>query len=230
MVVVFLAEGFEEVEALAPVDVMRRAGLAVKLAGVTGREVTGSHGICVQTDMDAQEVDATLLEAMVLPGGLPGTHNLEASPAVQRCIDSCVAQGKLVAAICAAPSILAHKGLLAGKNATAFPGFQKDLQEGGALLSESYVVRDGQFLTARGMGVATQFGLALVEALSPRRRPRTSGPPSSGRRKEGKGRPGAGSCWPGGTLCREGRRSPGPSKAACWPCRSTSGPGGCSSI
>ena len=103
MVVVFLAEGFEEVEALAPVDVMRRAGLAVKLAGVTGREVTGSHGICVQTDMDAQEVDASLLEAMVLPGGLPGTHNLEASPAVQRCIDSCVAQGKLVAAICAAP-------------------------------------------------------------------------------------------------------------------------------
>lgn len=121
MVVVFLAEGFEEVEALAPVDVMRRAGLAVKLAGVTGREVTGSHGICVQTDVDAQDVDATLLEAMVLPGGLPGTHNLEASPAVQRCIDSCVAQGKLVAAICAAPSILAHKGLLAGKNATAFP-------------------------------------------------------------------------------------------------------------
>lgn len=165
MVVVFLAEGFEEVEALAPVDVMRRAGLAVKLVGVTGREVTGSHGICVQTDMDAQEVDATLLEAMVLPGGLPGTHNLEASPAVQRCIDSCVAQGKLVASICAAPSILAHKGLLAGKNATAFPSFQKDLQEGGALLSESYVVRDGQFLTARGMGVATQFGLALAEAL-----------------------------------------------------------------
>ena len=165
MVVVFLAEGFEEVEALAPVDVMRRAGLAVKLAGVTGREVTGSHGICVQTDMDAQEVDATLLEAMVLPGGLPGTHNLEASPRVQRSYDSCVAQGKQVAGICAAPSILAHKGLLAGKNATAFPGFQKDLQEGGALLSESYVVRDGQFLTARGMGVATQFGLALVEAL-----------------------------------------------------------------
>ena len=156
MVVVFLAEGFEEVEALAPVDVMRRAGLAVKLAGVTGREVTGSHGICVQTDMDAQEVDATLLEAMVLPGGLPGTHNLEATPAVQRCIDSCVAQGKLVAAICAAPSILAHKGLLAGKNATAFPS---------ALLSESYVGRDGQFRTARVMGVATQFGLAVVEAL-----------------------------------------------------------------
>lgn len=161
MVVVFLAEGFEEVEALAPVDVMRRAGLTVKLAGVTGERVTGSHGICVQTDLAAEEVDVSALEAMVLPG----THNLEASPAVQGCIDSCVEQGKLVAAICAAPSILAHKGLLAGKNATAFPSFQKDLQEGGALLSESYVVRDGQFLTARGMGVATQFGLALAAAL-----------------------------------------------------------------
>lgn len=80
MVVVFLAEGFEEVEALAPVDVMRRAGLAVKLAGVTGREVTGSHGICVQTDMAAQEVDATLLEAMVLPGGLPGTRHKSPCP------------------------------------------------------------------------------------------------------------------------------------------------------
>ncbi len=101
----------------------------------------------------------------MLPGGLPGTHNLEASPAVQACIDGCVKAGKLVSAICAAPSVLAHKGLLKGKNATAFPNFQKDLEEGGACLSESYVVRDGQFLTGRGMGVATQFGLALVEAL-----------------------------------------------------------------
>ena len=121
MVVVFLAEGFEEVEALAPVDVMRRAGLAVKLAGVTGREVTGSHGICVQTDMAAQEVDATLLEAMVLPGALPGTPNLEASPAVQRCIHSRVAQGKLLAPLCAAPSRVAPPALLAGETPTASP-------------------------------------------------------------------------------------------------------------
>lgn len=161
MVVVFLADGFEEVEALAPVDLMRRAGLDVKMAGVTG-----SHGITVKTDMAAEEVDVAALEAMVLPGGLPGTHNLEASPVVQACIDGCVKTGKLVSAICAAPSVLAHKGLLKGKNATAFPNFQKDLEEGGACLSESYVVRDGQFLTGRGMGVATQFGLALVEALA----------------------------------------------------------------
>ena len=165
MVVVFLADGFEEVEALAPVDLMRRAGLDVKMAGVTGREVTGSHGICVKADLAAEDVDVSALEAVVLPGGLPGTHNLEASPAVQACVDGCVEQGKLVSAICAAPSILAHKGLLAGRNATAFPNFQQDLTEGGALLSDSYVVRDGQFLTGRGMGVATQFGLALVAAL-----------------------------------------------------------------
>ena len=86
MVVVFLAEGFEEVEALAPVDIMRRAGLEVKLAGVTGREVTGSHGICVKADLAAEDVDVSALEAVVLPGGLPGTHNLEASPAVQACV------------------------------------------------------------------------------------------------------------------------------------------------
>lgn len=165
MVVVFLADGFEEVEALAPVDLMRRAGLDVKMAGVTGMKVTGSHGIQVAADLAAEDVDLSQVQAMMLPGGLPGTPNLEASPAVQTCIDGCVKEGKLVAAICAAPSILAHKGLLQGKNATAFPNFQKDLTEGGAVLSEAYVCRDGQFLTGRGMGVATQFGLALVEAL-----------------------------------------------------------------
>ena len=165
MVVVFLADGFEEIEALTPVDILRRAGVTVTLAGVTGMEVTGSHGITVKTDLAAEDVGPAQLDAMVLPGGLPGTHNLEASPAVQHCIESCVKEGKLVAAICAAPSILAHKGLLAGKNATAFPSFQKDLTEGGAVLSSAYVVRDGQFLTARGMGVSTQFGLALTAAL-----------------------------------------------------------------
>ena len=165
MVVVFLADGFEEVEALAPVDLMRRAGLEVVLAGVTGMEVTGSHGIKVAADVAANEVDPSQAEAMMLPGGLPGTLNLEKSKTVQACIDACVKEGKLVAAICAAPSILAHKGLLKGKRATAFPSFQKDLDEGGALLSDEYVCRDGQFLTGRGMGVATQFGLALVTAL-----------------------------------------------------------------
>lgn len=165
MVVVLLAEGFEEVEALAPVDVMRRAGLKVAAAGVGGTEIAGSHGIKVLADTAAEELDPAEVDALVLPGGMPGTLNLERSEAVQRLIDYCVEQGKLVAAICAAPSILAHKGLLRGREATAFPNFQKDLEEGGAILSRSYVCRDGKFITGRGMGVAVQFGLKLVEAL-----------------------------------------------------------------
>lgn len=165
MVIVLFAEGFEEVEALAPVDLLRRAGLQVVMAGVGGREITGSHGIRTVMDKTVDEVKPEETDALVLPGGLPGTLHLEASPAVQALIDSCAARGKIVGAICAAPSILAHKGLLKGRSATAFPNFQKDLEEGGALLSEEYVCRDGNFITARGMGVATQFGLKLAEVL-----------------------------------------------------------------
>ena len=99
----------------------------------------------------------------MLPGGMPGTLNLEHSSAVQESIDNCVGKGVLVAAICAAPSILGHKGLLQGKKATAFPKFQQELE--GAVLSADYVCQDGNILTARGMGVSTQFGLKLVELL-----------------------------------------------------------------
>ena len=112
MVYVFLAEGFELVEALAPVDVLRRAGVEVKLAGVTGHEVAASNGVVVKTDVPAEEITWEGVEAVVLPGGLPGTLNLEKSPIVQEAVDKCAAEGKILAAICAAPSILAHKGLL----------------------------------------------------------------------------------------------------------------------
>ena len=166
MVAVFLAEGFELVEAMAPVDVLRRAGVDVKLIGVTGREVPASNGVTVKTDLAPEDLDREGLEAIVLPGGLPGTLNLEKSPAVQDIIDWCVKEGKLICAICAAPSILAHKGLLKGREATAFPNFQKDLTEGGARLSEKYVCRDGRFITGRGMGVSLEFGLKLTEALT----------------------------------------------------------------
>lgn len=166
MIAVLFATGFEEVEAIAPVDVLRRAGCKVVLAGVDGPVVTGSHGVSVQMDCRIDDIlDAKDLEAVVLPGGLPGTTNLEASPQVQALLDACRESGKLIGAICAAPSILAHKGFLKGVEATSFPSFQKDLEEGGARLSEDYVVRDGQFITGRGMGVATDFGLALAEAL-----------------------------------------------------------------
>ena len=165
MVYVFLAEGFELVEALAPVDVLRRAGVEVKLAGVTGREAAASNGVAVKTDVAAEDITRDGLDAIVLPGGLPGTLNLEKSPIVQETIDWCVKEAKLIGAICAAPSILAHKGLLKGREATSFPNFQKDLEEGGAHLSKAYVCQDGRFITGRGMGVSTEFGLKLVEAL-----------------------------------------------------------------
>ena len=164
--IIYLADGTEECEALLCADLLRRAGAEVVLAAVGGRrEIVSSHGVAIRADALAEEVDIAGTDLLVLPGGWPGTKHLEDCPAVQEAVLAFAAAVKPIAAICAAPSILAHKGLLAGKNATAFPSFQKDLQEGGALLSESYVVRDGQFLTARGMGVATQFGLALVEAL-----------------------------------------------------------------
>lgn len=165
MVVILFAEGFEEVEALAPVDILRRAGAEVVMTGVGAREVIGSHGIKAAMDAEISEIDPDNVDALVLPGGLPGTLNLERSQAVQKLLNHCAERHKIVGAICAAPSILAHKGLLKGREATAFPNFQKDLAEGGAELSESYVCRDGNFITARGMGVATQFGLELAAAL-----------------------------------------------------------------
>ncbi len=165
MVVIVFAEGFEEVEALAPADILRRAGLEVVLAGVGSREITGSHKIKVAMDVLVSEVDPEAVDALVLPGGLPGTVNLENCREVQALVDSCAGRGKTVGAICAAPSILAHKGLLNGREATAFPKFQKDLAEGGAKPGQKFVCQDGCFVTGRGMGVAIQFGLKLVEVL-----------------------------------------------------------------
>lgn len=166
MVYVLLAEGFELVEAMAPVDILRRAKVEVKTVGVTSGTVKASNGVPIVADIEIAEASTEGLDCVVLPGGLPGTLNLEKSPEVQSLIDFCAKEGRLLAAICAAPSILAHKGLLNGKEATAFPSFQKDVAEGGGRLSEQFVIRDGQFITARGMGVSTRFGLALAAALA----------------------------------------------------------------
>ena len=120
MIYVFLASGFEEVEALSPVDLLRRAGKDVKLVGVTGKSVTGAHGITVECDLTAGEIVlGNELEMIVLPGGMPGTLNLEKSEVVQTAVDFCYDRGIFIGAICAAPSILGHKGLLAGREAIA---------------------------------------------------------------------------------------------------------------
>ena len=164
MVYCFLADGFEEVEAIAPVDMLRRAGVEVKTVGVTGEVVSSSRGIKIVADIALSDVLLDIeLEAVILPGGLPGATNLENSSQVQTAIDFAATNNKLVCAICAAPQILGHKGLLKGRQAIAYPGFENELD--GAIISEDYVAVDGNFITAKGAGVATEFGLAIVCAL-----------------------------------------------------------------
>lgn len=165
MIYVFLANGFEEIEALAVVDVLRRAELDVLTVGVGEDFVIGSHQIPVACDIPEKNLILDeKVEAIVLPGGMPGTLNLEKSVVVQKAIDWAVENNKLICAICAAPSILGHKGLLEGKKATCFPGFEEELF--GAEISKEYVVKDGNFITAKGMGSAIEFGLQIAEILT----------------------------------------------------------------
>lgn len=164
MIYVFLADGFEEIEALAPVDILRRAELPVKLVGVGGKTVTGSHGITVTADMEDKEMTTDDIEMMLLPGGMPGTLNLEKSPIVTACANYCAKNNIYLAAICAAPSVLGHLGLLNGKKAVCFPGFEGELK--GAVYTDAPVVTDGCIITAKGMGVSTQFGLTLAALMA----------------------------------------------------------------
>lgn len=161
MIYIFLANGFEEVEALAVVDVLRRASLKVTVVGVGSDVITGSHAISVVCDaVDSAVSPNGDLDAVILPGGMPGTLNLEHSETVNAFVDYASQHGKFICAICAAPSILGHKGLLRGKNAVCFPGFESELE--GATLSDSFVVTDGNIITAKGMGSAVKFGIAIA--------------------------------------------------------------------
>lgn len=164
MVYVFLANGFEEIEALTPVDVLRRGGVEVVTVGVGGKTIVGSHNIVVQADIiDSQLTDFNGVEAVVLPGGMPGTLNLEACKTVQQAIRYCDEKKIIIGAICAAPSILGHVGILMNKKAVCFPSFESELK--GYLPTEEYVCRDGHIITAKGMGVSLDFGLTLLAAV-----------------------------------------------------------------
>ena len=162
MIYVFLAEGFEESEAIIPVDILRRAGFDVKTVGVTGKTVVSSHKVPVTADITIDEADG-IPEAVVLPGGMPGTLNLEKNERLQALISDTAAAGGVVAAICAAPSILGHKNLLKGRRAVCFPGFEEELY--GAVLTDEKAVTDGNFITAKGAGAAFEFGAAIITAL-----------------------------------------------------------------
>lgn len=163
MVYMFLADGFEETEALAPLDILRRGGIEVKTVGVTGGYVTGAHGITVKADILPPIALKDNTEAVILPGGGVGTQNLDASVLVKEAVQSAYSSGKLVCAICAAPSVLGKMGLLRGKKATCYPGFEKYLD--GAELSEANVAESGNVITANGMGAALDFGFAVLARL-----------------------------------------------------------------
>lgn len=163
MFYVFLAEGFEETEALATLDVMRRAKLDVLTVGVTGELVTSSHKVTVKADIMPDEIDFDNIEGVVLPGGMPGTLNLEKSDCVINTVKYCYDNDKIVAAICAAPSILGHLGMLKGRKATCFPGFETELE--GADYTAAHTETDGKVITAKGAGCAVEFGHAIVTAV-----------------------------------------------------------------
>ncbi len=163
MIYLFLAEGFEEIEALTPLDMLRRADVSVETVGVGSKTVQGAHGVGVIADRTEDQVDFRAMDGIILPGGMPGTKNLEASPLVQKAIDHCMKNDLLVAAICAAPSILGHKGLLKGKHATCFPGFEQDCA--GAVIEQTAVVSHGNIITAKGAGCALAFGKAIVARI-----------------------------------------------------------------
>lgn len=161
-IVVFLAEGLEEIEGLTVVDLLRRAGLEVKTASLSReKEVTGAHQITVKADACLEEIDFDGIDGVVLPGGMPGTLHLAEHEGVNQVIRAFGEQGKLVAAICAAPTVLGKAGLLQDKKATCYPGMEEELI--GANVCRDEVVRDGNIVTSRGVGTAIPFALTLTE-------------------------------------------------------------------
>ena len=159
-----MADGLEEVECLAAVDVMIRSGITVKLVSMTGNPVvTGAHGIRITADLLWEESQPDEADCIFLPGGMPGTRNLEGCAPLMEELDRFYAAGKWIAAICAAPSVFGHRGYLKGREAVCYPSFEGELT-GATVLSEA-AVADGNVITGRGMGCAIPFGLIIVEKL-----------------------------------------------------------------
>ncbi len=160
MLYMFLAEGFEETEAIGSLDVVRRAGIDIKTVGVTGKTVCGSHGVEIKADIVLSELSLENMTGIILPGGMPGTLNLQKDERVQAAIAYARENGLLMAAICAAPMILGELGILSGKNAVCYPGFEEHLK--GADVKPDPCVTDGNVITAKGAGASMLFGAAVV--------------------------------------------------------------------
>lgn len=165
MVYIHLATGFEEIEAVTIGDILRRGNVPVQYVSLTGSHlVTGTHGIALQADIVWESADYENCSMIVLPGGMPGTRHLAEHQGLLEKIREFHDQGKWVAALCAAPLVLAEAGILKGKNATIYPGLEKEL--GDALVREDRVVRDGHIITSRAPGTAMEFALALLEGMT----------------------------------------------------------------
>lgn len=163
MVYMLLGTGFEETEAIAPLDLLRRAGVSVATVGINGKIVYGSHGIGVEADIELQEMDLANLEMIILPGGLGGVASIRASEKAMEAVKFAYENGRFTAAICAGPTILATLGITDGKNATCYPGCED--QMGSAKMVSAAAVTDGKVITGTSAGCAVPFGLALIAAL-----------------------------------------------------------------
>lgn len=163
MVYVMLGTGFEEIEAIAPVDLLRRAGVEVLTVGINGKTVYGSHHIGVEADITIDEMDLTNLEMIVLPGGLGGVASIRGSQATLDAVRFAWDNACFVAANCAGPTVLADLGITEGRHATCYPGQAEHM--GSAVMEEKAAVRDGKLITGTSAGCAVEFGLALIEAL-----------------------------------------------------------------
>ena len=164
MIAILLADGFEEIEALTPLDILRRAGFDVRTIAISSKIAIGSHGISVICDLGVDEVKLDEVSMVIFPGGMPGSLNLDKSEFTDKIIDAVLRNGGRIAAICAAPLILGRRGLLEGRHAVCYPGFEDELR--GAIIDAAPVVTDGNITTAKGMGVALPFSLELVRLLS----------------------------------------------------------------
>lgn len=164
-VLVPLAEGFEEMEAVTIIDILRRAGIRVLVAGLQEGPVKASRGVSVVPDMSLDEALREELDMVVLPGGLPGSDNLDKDPRIHGALKKMADSGKFAGAICAAPAVLANAGLLEGKTATSYPGVLDKMNVPGVTFKPDKVVRDGKVITSRGPGTAIDFALAIVEML-----------------------------------------------------------------
>ncbi|MGM9551135.1 MAG: DJ-1 family glyoxalase III [Clostridia bacterium] len=163
MVYIFLADGFEETEMIVPWDILKRGGLSVTTVGVTGEYVKGAHNMVVKSDVTIDEVNEENGEMFILPGGMPGTTNLDENEKVKEIILKGYNSGKIIGAICAAPMVLGKLGILKGKKATCFPGFEEYLEE--AKVVREHSVRDGNVVTSCGAGGAFHFGFELLSCV-----------------------------------------------------------------